>query len=1194
MTELEAGAVGRARRRLTSLARRGARGVRHRTPVRRLFRPAVSIILPVYDVEAYLPECLDSIAAQSFGDYEVVVVDDGSPDGSRAIVERYAASDQRIRLVVRENGGLGAARNTGVTHARGRYLTFVDSDDVLPPGALHDLVSSARRTGSDIVVGSVLRFDKGRTWRPEWVADVHRERREGVRAEEFLPVLRNLYTWNKLFRRDFYLAQGLSFREGVHYEDQPIITQLYARARQIDVLPDVVYHYRVREDASSISQQTASLRDLQERVEAWEVSRDVLTREASTTLYHGWLATLFTAHFHWYLNSPGTIDDAYWDTLQRAVAELSADAPPELWRATPPDKRVLIELTRQNRRADAQELVRVKANKLDRWPSTVRADGVLMHLPLLGDPGLDEELFLIRPEQLRIAHSVENIHWREQGEGRAVCGISGWAYIRKVDLAERRPTVALLLRGPDGAVHRFESQGPAEPAFPPPVDDTWCDYTAGTFSVELPLHEVMAGARHGESWDVLVEVSVAGFTVVEAVSSLLRSGSAGVVPAADLGNGDRVVADWMHGSPLRFRLDPLALEAVDVGLEGRTISGRLTGPLAGQVDRVVVSSGGVEVSTRVTGRDQDDRRFEIAVPERPAPSTSVPTAWNVAGLTPAGAPTAITLRGSMGMSAWAESGTGALVVERNRNSQLSLSDWSLGVVAEALEVTEDGVVRVAGRAFGSRVSTVALGTTHKKTRAHGEPAPVRDGRFDAELRLRHDVFRFGAQPLPVGDHDFFVVVRLDGADEPVEVPLKMSAQLNGSLPIAVNTEHYEGRLVRGPATGVRLTLVRPIHDARGRYHQNRLRLQPASGRVERGVLMRSYFGEHATDNGLSIQRELERRGSDLPVYWAVQDHSVPVPDGGIPVIVNSREYYQLLSSVTYYIDNMYQPEYHTKPDHQVVVQTFHGYPFKQMGHPHWRNLQFSRAKISSYDARAAEWDYLVSPARYATPLLVRDFAYDGEVLEIGYPRNDVLQSPDAGSIRELTRRSLGIDDHQTAVLYAPTFRDYLSADDSSAAMASFFDFAEAHRGLGDDFVILVRGHAFNARANERVGRLPGTVDVTDYPEVSDLYLAADAAIVDYSSLRFDFGVTGKPMVFHVPDLQRYKETRGWIFDFEPTAPGPLVETTAEVVAELLDLDGVAERHRGEYARFRSEYLDLEDGKAGSRFVDRVFVPRGDA
>jgi CDP-glycerol glycerophosphotransferase len=170
----------------------------------------------------------------------------------------------------------------------------------------------------------------------------------------------------------------------------------------------------------------------------------------------------------------------------------------------------------------------------------------------------------------------------------------------------------------------------------------------------------------------------------------------------------------------------------------------------------------------------------------------------------------------------------------------------------------------------------------------------------------------------------------------------------------------------------------------------------------------------------------------------------------------------------------------------------------------------------------------------------------------------------------------------------------MSRDDNQAVMPSFFDFGRAHRRLGDDTVILIRGHAFNARTKHRVGPRPGTIDVTDYPEVSDLYLAADAAIVDYSSLRFDFGVTGKPMIFHVPDLKRYQDSRGWLFDFEPTAPGPLLTTTDEVVDALEDLPGLREQYAEAYRRFHDDYLDLDDGHAAARLVDAVFVPRGDA
>jgi CDP-glycerol glycerophosphotransferase len=531
---------------------------------------------------------------------------------------------------------------------------------------------------------------------------------------------------------------------------------------------------------------------------------------------------------------------------------------------------------------------------------------------------------------------------------------------------------------------------------------------------------------------------------------------------------------------------------------------------------------------------------------------------------------------------------GGLRVTSNPRSELSVTEAVGAAVASHVEVVGN-TLRVEGRIQGGSPGVIRLSTRNKKLRATGPKARVTDGYFTAELPLRHPVHRFGVWPLPHGDHD--LEVEVVGGEE--QVPLWVGADLVSRLPVPVETDELEGKVVRGPDGVLRLNLLRPIRDARGRYRQNQLQLAAPPAGLTRGILFRSYFGELATDNGVSIHAELRRRGSDLPVYWAVHDHSVVVPEGGIPVVVNTPEWYSLINSVSYYVDNMYQPTYHHKPAGQVLVETFHGYPFKQMGHRHWENLGFSAEKVASYDERARRWDFLLSPARYATPLLTRDFAYDGPVLEIGYPRNDVLTSDDAESIRSLTRASLGIEDHQIAVLYAPTFRDYLSGDDMRAAMVDFLDFDLARRELGEGHVFLVRGHAFNARTRER-RTFPGTIDVTDYPEVSDLYLAADVGVVDYSSLRFDFGVTGKPMVFLVPDLERYQDTRGWLFDFQPTAPGPFARGTADVVAALADLDALRADHAAVYSAFRETYLDLEDGHAGERFVDQVIAPRGDA
>lgn len=1172
----------RLRAQLRGRASRAVAWARERRLLRRVLRPEVSVIVPFYDVEEYFEECLESIAGQNFRNFEAILVDDDSPDGSLAIAERFAAADARFRVVRRANGGLGAARNTGVRVARGTYLTFVDSDDALPVGALWALVSSARRTGSQIVVGSVRRFDRTRAWRPSWVNRVHFEARSAITLREFPALLRNLYTWNKLFDRRFFLAQGLWFREGVAYEDQPIISQLYNRATSIDLLTEVVYHYRNREDRTSISQQTWTMSDLRARIEAFRLTRDALLAEAPREIYDAWLQTLFDSHLHWYLKSRGTADDEFWKTIREVVLEFTDGAPQELWDRTPPIYRVMLELTRQDRRDELREMARIEKEPRDNARSEVGPDGILVQLPGYDDPTLPQELFLQRPEQLVLLHQLESLRWVRDDAGAPMVRLRGYAYVKRIDLAEHAQSVSLVLRSlRTGREEVFASSGNPPGLWPPPYDEPWCDYAPGTFSVDVQLETIVDATDPRDTWTIGLRVETCGFTVSGPVTTLARGGDLGALSAVLLDDGTRVVPQWSLFEPLRLRVLPRRVEVAEVALEGRTVSGRLSGPDAAQVARVEAGSGTTTTTTRVR-----DGRFSLELPRVPGLAPGAVHTWHVGGRFLDNRLADLVLPGDPNHDEH-----DGLAITHDARQVLSVVEAHPAAFATAVEVVGD-TVRVSGRLQGSVATAVRLTTRNKRIQAVGPEAPVAGAGFVAELPLRHPVYRFGDHPLPHGEHDLEAEL-VSGDGEAVSVPVRIDDQLARTLPVPVDTDEHEGRMVRGPDGALRLHLLRPIRDARGRYRQNQLQLAPPPSGLTRGILFRSYFGEKATDNGVAIQAELRRRGSDLPVFWAVHDHSVVLPEGGIPVVVNTPDWYRLISSVTYYVDNMYQPTYHHKPDGQVLVETFHGYPFKQMGHPHWRNLGFSEDKIGSYDERARQWDHLLSPARYATPLLTRDFAYDGPVLEIGYPRNDVLNAPEAAAIRAATRASLGIGQHQTAVLYAPTFRDYLSADDMRAPMVDFLDFDRARRELGTDVVFLVRGHAFNARTRER-RTFPGTIDVTDYPEVSDLYLAADVGVVDYSSLRFDFGVTGKPMVFLVPDLERYQDTRGWLFDFEPTAPGPFARDTDDVVAALADLDRLRTEYAGPYAAFRDAYLDLEDGHAAQRFVDQVIAPRGDA
>ena len=231
------------------------------------------------------------------------------------------------------------------------------------------------------------------------------------------------------------------------------------------------------------------------------------------------------------------------------------------------------------------------------------------------------------------------------------------------------------------------------------------------------------------------------------------------------------------------------------------------------------------------------------------------------------------------------------------------------------------------------------------------------------------------------------------------------------------------------------------------------------------------------------------------------------------------------------------------------------------------------------------WDYLVSPSPAATGPLRQAFAFEGPVFETGYPRNDLLNSPQAGEVRDRVRRELGIGEDKTVVLYTPTWRDDLLDADGNLDFALHLDVQEFADRLGEDHVLLLRLHYM---LSGRFKGAPGVVDGSFYPDVSELYLAADAMVTDYSSTMFDFAVTGKPLVFFTYDMDHYRDfLRGFYFDLHEVAPGPVVTTSSEVMDALVALDDVRVQHREAYERFQARFCHLEDGEASLRLLAAV-------
>ncbi len=206
----------------------------------------LSVVVPFYNTELYLEQCLESIAAQTLRELEVVLVDDGSTDDSARIAGEFAAKDPRFTLISIPHQGLSAARNAGARHASaGTYLSFADSDDVVPPSGYHALVSSLDASGSDIASGDVRRLDGGGLRAHPRYADVFAAARTRTHISRDKSLILDRMVWNKAFRRSFWDEHDFAFVLP-QYEDAPVTVRAHILAKSVDVVGEVVYHWRIR------------------------------------------------------------------------------------------------------------------------------------------------------------------------------------------------------------------------------------------------------------------------------------------------------------------------------------------------------------------------------------------------------------------------------------------------------------------------------------------------------------------------------------------------------------------------------------------------------------------------------------------------------------------------------------------------------------------------------------------------------------------------------------------------------------------------------------------------------------------------------------------------------------------------------------------------------------------------------------
>ncbi|MCU7824393.1 bifunctional glycosyltransferase family 2 protein/CDP-glycerol:glycerophosphate glycerophosphotransferase [Kitasatospora sp. DSM 101779] len=1183
--------------------------------------PRLSVVVPIYNVERYLEECLDSIAAQTFSDLECVMVDDGSKDGSAAIAEAYAAKDARFRLVRQENKGLGAARNTGYRHiADGtEFLAFVDSDDTLPPSAYELMIGTLDETGSDFCTGNVQRFRAVGYYQSGGHRKPFRETRLRTHITEVPTLVTDRTAWNKVYRRSFFDGAGILYPEGILYEDAPVSVPHHYLATSVDVLSEPIYHWREREVGEmSITQMKTNPKGLIDRVTSMELVRAWLL-EQTDPKFKRYLRTYdennLVEEIPMFFSSVLDGDTDYRDAYLECAGRLLRAIGPEQIRKLRAPLRLKYHLTLQGRIDELVEQIRFERDTKGAAP----ARGLLRayaDYPFLRGGRKSVPSDVLRLDNALVMRTrLYDAAWTD-----GKLHLTGHAFPEHLGAEHRSDMVkVLVLREAKG---RRVLALPAKAQYSPeatassPHDLYSCDW-AGFRAVIDPKRLKHRGQWREGSWRVLI-AGVGKGGVYKGRISGGWSDRAEYPPVHWVEDDVRVVP-WLKDNHVNLRVEMVRARAAEVSAEHGTVTvgGRASSglDLAGARLRLLHVESDRELLFPLELGSPVGREVPFTAHFPVADMTAVRKAW--AALDPASAerlrdrwdtelqladgkrvPVVLDERTSaIEFDLPVENDTRAIYTKASPSGYLQFSDQVLQPVVE--EVTARGAdgFLLSGTFPLPGTHTYELVIRHDwHEEEHSYPVEIVDGRFRAALPAVPTAAFAGEVPLRQGLWEVFL--RPVGAPaDAVWPPVLLAPHCHPALP--VETETRGKRVVLERRGYDSLTLLAHsdlLPEERSGYRHRQLRINdyPAARTrpVTDTVLYLTSHGDRYAGSPRAVHEELVQRGLPLRHLWSVDDQQAALPGTVEALRQDSAEWYEALATARYIVTESHLPDFFERRPGQTVLQTWQGTPLKRIGLD-FEKVWFTDAEYLKHLRREVpHWSLLVSGNGFSTPVLRRAFDYEGEILEAGNPRSDVLLAADREKTAELVRTRLGLPDGKKVVLYAPTFREDMRRPQDGYQLDLRIDLAAARAALGDDQVLLVRRHPLMC------GQVPGAGDgfvwdVSTYPDTAELLLAADVLVTDYSSVMFDFAVTGRPMLFFTHDLEHYRDNlRGFSFDFEATAPGPLLATSEALVEALGRTEEVAEEYADRYAAFREAYCHLDDGRASARVVDGLLAHEG--
>ena len=1156
----------------------------------------VSVIVPIYNVEEYLVECLDSLDAQKGISLEFILVDDGSTDSSGSIAQRYAETHDRFIYYYKDNGGLSDTRNYGIDRAHGEFIAFMDSDDIVAPGIYEKLFRMAKRDGSSIVTCNVTRFNSGKSWESGMHEHTFKGLPRKTNLAECPELVYDTTSPNKIIKREFFLNSGLRFPTGMLYEDIPVILPLYAKAPSVSILPITGYYWRVRDlGTKSITQQVANRKNLDDRLAVMAIVDDYfIESNQPENVIKAWQSKCLWIDFNIFINKldemsdddAGVYIDALVDYYNQRIEPSALDGIPAMHRRK-------IGLLLEKDRDRLSRLCAYQKEGYYQAPVQEREGRLYAQLPvdLFEDEQADvTDEFYPHYVKRTISDSVAR---------RGELVIKGAIFNQRVNMPFGSQTyTAWIVNDSTGDVIPLSIEG---------KQLGWIDSFVGTtrYPMDGSVHKYNP---NGFGFRICIDGKAFGL-------------------ASKVPDGE-----W-H---------------IYVGYRNKYFSGEC---LLKNPRRTARQTGGASLlvgKTHVTLKYNLAKEAVLEIRNVPATLESYkPTDVALEIMLDCPKGQAFLVPESVDISAGADlSFSDAIVPLRHKlfHGQRWYADYrdmkrGVGYSLCFKEKASDKISQVGDNAC--KLSVHAQDDTaiiYKSLKTSLSRFCVVDTAISYLVAAEYHDFRMSTVFMPIGlpqDADIASasVCLLDkhtnSCDTVTGVDISSASELSATLNFddpKVTENLYEGsrelhikyqlqdgteiltrlygkeefknrfrfedlgiRVYRNPDSGVMVLDARrkwpegqenaAIRTAIYAEAYERYRNEPIN---ERMIAFESMWGQKYSCNPRALYEYIDKYYPQYECVFLLNDERLPINGSGKRVRRHSDEYYHILATAKYLVNNVNFHAHYVKRPGQIEIQTMHGTPLKTLGLEVPDELSTDKAR-EAFLAKTARYDYLVVQGAFMESKAYDIYAFDKTILKTGYPRTDaMLQTTEEE--RQAIKDRLGIPAGKKVLLYAPTWRVRNHFDMQ-------LDLNDFKKRLGDEWVILVRLHYFSSAGYSIPADGETIFDYNQYDVVEDLYLASDALMTDYSSVMFDYALLNKPMLFFTYDLENYRDRlRGMYVDIEREAPGPLLYSHEEVMEALGDIDNWNDKYKSKLDAFKEKFLTYENPNSCEMIVQQVLKP----